>query len=661
MLTSNDDFPTSSTEAKILIDGIKNNNNNSSSQTNSDNSAANLHNTLDGFSESNFHHSTSSSSSLSEPPQLTYTLEVVQHPTRARMSGAKIRDRRYLDPPPIVRLHVSYEGREYKPSLGGAAGDDLGLEPGVLNVETLVLFASLWLPTLSTVAGGGMFPLSGSGSLVGEPVTEGSLLDGGVEHEGNSASVIPKQETPSSLPQDTTTTTTIATSVNSNTIPNSNPTLPPPTSNVSTTSTTSSSTTTSVRTSASLSCAVSDLFTVYSPKSFPGLSESTLWSKCFAKQGVPIHIRPTKDDEDDGTCVGGGSAGAGAGGAGGVVMDPREVEAEAAVNCHIFPPFKSRSQKHRLRKTYALTTKIKMSSAATMYNGDDDYVHETKARKNLLTHYFSTHLADLDHHKLYTSHHVTPIMLFLYRMFAATYTLVTLLAFFALPQPWTRAVFFTFFTHMSWLGLSIYFWVSAIMTFTYTRHNHSIQFSTSRPSWLTWIHWNFYTLAATFQPIVVLMYWTTLSGPLFRPRVPVSEIINNVNFHLVGLVLLSVEFFLGRTPLYYSQWMTVLVTSGLYLAYVAFSNAVFSGSFDRKKNPDGFWPYDFLNLRSDMAKWVVPLLGLGALFVFVLVVTAHKLRDRRRRKAGMEVVGVEGKDLVGEGEMKPGQRWMAAV
>ncbi|KAJ3036862.1 hypothetical protein HDV00_002345 [Rhizophlyctis rosea] len=35
----------------------------------------------------------------------------------------------------------------------------------------------------------------------------------------------------------------------------------------------------------------SEIFTVYSPKTFPGMSDSTDLSKCFARQGIRIHIR----------------------------------------------------------------------------------------------------------------------------------------------------------------------------------------------------------------------------------------------------------------------------------------------------------------------------------------------------------------------------------
>ncbi|KAJ3012836.1 hypothetical protein HKX48_006067 [Thoreauomyces humboldtii] len=38
-------------------------------------------------------------------------------------------------------------------------------------------------------------------------------------------------------------------------------------------------------------CAISDVFTVYHPKEFPGMGDSTTLSKCLSRQGLRIHIR----------------------------------------------------------------------------------------------------------------------------------------------------------------------------------------------------------------------------------------------------------------------------------------------------------------------------------------------------------------------------------
>ncbi|KAJ3177195.1 hypothetical protein HDU85_005973 [Gaertneriomyces sp. JEL0708] len=47
----------------------------------------------------------------------------------------------------------------------------------------------------------------------------------------------------------------------------------------------------SERQSVSKATITTDIFEVFPPKSFPGMTESTQLSKCFARQGVPIHIR----------------------------------------------------------------------------------------------------------------------------------------------------------------------------------------------------------------------------------------------------------------------------------------------------------------------------------------------------------------------------------
>ncbi|TPX68300.1 hypothetical protein CcCBS67573_g07217 [Chytriomyces confervae] len=43
----------------------------------------------------------------------------------------------------------------------------------------------------------------------------------------------------------------------------------------------------------------SDVFTVYTPKSFPGILETTALSRCFAKQGVSVRQRQTGENTID--------------------------------------------------------------------------------------------------------------------------------------------------------------------------------------------------------------------------------------------------------------------------------------------------------------------------------------------------------------------------
>ncbi|KAJ3131590.1 hypothetical protein HDU90_008191 [Geranomyces variabilis] len=73
---------------------------------------------------------------------------------------------------------------------------------------------------------------------------------------------------------------------------------------------------------------LTDVFEVSPPKTFPGMTESTALSKCFARQGVPIHIRK---DWCQPSSAGGGDAAAGEGDGEGGGDAIREVEGDVAV------------------------------------------------------------------------------------------------------------------------------------------------------------------------------------------------------------------------------------------------------------------------------------------------------------------------------------------
>ncbi|KAJ3041295.1 hypothetical protein HDV00_009565 [Rhizophlyctis rosea] len=66
-------------------------------------------------------------------------------------------------------------------------------------------------------------------------------------------------------------------------------------------------------------CVLSEIMTVYPPKSFPGMTESTQLAKCIARQGIKLHIRSdvrrnsqTQSDLEE-FAGGGGGGGSGAG------------------------------------------------------------------------------------------------------------------------------------------------------------------------------------------------------------------------------------------------------------------------------------------------------------------------------------------------------------
>ncbi|KAJ2581067.1 hypothetical protein IWW49_006102, partial [Coemansia sp. RSA 1797] len=62
-----------------------------------------------------------------------YELEMAQHPIRARMCGFGEKDRRPLDPPPVVRLRVRDDSGEF-------------LQSEDVEVWKFVVSATLWAP-----------------------------------------------------------------------------------------------------------------------------------------------------------------------------------------------------------------------------------------------------------------------------------------------------------------------------------------------------------------------------------------------------------------------------------------------------------------------------------------------------------------------------------
>ncbi|KAI9597130.1 velvet factor [Syncephalis fuscata] len=196
-------------------------------------------------------------------------LEIVQHPLRARMCGFGEKDRRPVDPPPVVRLHVV---------------DADGKPDNDIDSTMFVVHADLWCADGTqernlVVNPSYMTPLSSSSS------TNGHL----------NASVM-RLNAP---PQTRNLLGSVVSSAYHLQGPNGKPGIYFVFQDL------------SVRTEGTFSlkfaftnleCAhngesrvemdvFSRPFTVYPPKKFPGMTESTAISKCLAKQGIKIPIR----------------------------------------------------------------------------------------------------------------------------------------------------------------------------------------------------------------------------------------------------------------------------------------------------------------------------------------------------------------------------------
>ncbi|KAJ2808786.1 hypothetical protein H4R20_000644 [Coemansia guatemalensis] len=234
-----------------------------------------------------------------------YVLEMAQHPVRARMCGFGEKDRRPLDPPPVVRLRVRDEDGRFMQSedvdiwkfvvsatlWAPHSDNDRSV---VINPNTLPSSAPVYQSSSSTssaaAASSSVMSLSEPvkvRNLVGTTVSNAYLLkdhndqlniffifhDLSVRTEGQfrlkfQFTIIPSEEEPRAFVE---------------------------------------------------SVAWSSVFEIYSAKTFPGMTDSTHLSKAFAAQGIKItiwknsrsrsyHPRPGDDpdhdeDDDDGAAI----------------------------------------------------------------------------------------------------------------------------------------------------------------------------------------------------------------------------------------------------------------------------------------------------------------------------------------------------------------------
>ncbi|KAJ1930090.1 hypothetical protein IWQ60_000633 [Tieghemiomyces parasiticus] len=226
-----------------------------------------------------------------------FDLQIVQQPIRARMCGFGDKDRRPCTPPPILKL-IAYD----------KAGRPV--DPSTIDTSFLVVHADLWSADGKAQQNLVLHPSLAS--------TGGTILDGADDDRGAPPAVGPSPQ-PSAV----------------GTTPPQRPGLLPPGKAMETRNLIGSPATSacklydtenrlgiffifqdlSVRTEGNFrlrfsfvdigtsdnqltmgqdcvrQVVLSDVFTVYSAKKFPGMIESTPLSKCFVKQGIKISVR----------------------------------------------------------------------------------------------------------------------------------------------------------------------------------------------------------------------------------------------------------------------------------------------------------------------------------------------------------------------------------
>lgn len=210
---------------------------------------------------------------------------------------------------------------------------------------------------------------------------------------------------------------------------------------------------------------------------------------------------------------------------------------------------------------------------------------------------------------------------------------------------------FSYFTVLTYWGLTFYFLVSSLHTFSYARTGTPLLARFPRP--LQALHSAFYTTIVVYPFLVTVVYWATLYSGTWFPTAFAGW--SNVSQHMLNSVFAVFEIVVPRTdppPAVHMVWLVLVLAGYLGLAYVTHA-------------AQGWYPYSFLDPgRAKVGVYVVGIL-VGSLVVFGVVwgvvwgrrwVTEKKMGRtgkfaRGRDVGGGEVVMMEearGKDEVRE-------------
>ncbi|PFH45409.1 hypothetical protein AMATHDRAFT_71727 [Amanita thiersii Skay4041] len=196
------------------------------------------------------------------------------------------------------------------------------------------------------------------------------------------------------------------------------------------------------------------------------------------------------------------------------------------------------------------------------------------------------------------------------RLFLGFYTLITLV--FTLAWDSIRDGdgdgFFSYFTHLSYIGLCAYLWAAGVQTYVYaTRGVYLLQ---RWPRALQYFHVLLYATVATFPIVVTAVFWALLASPnTFKSTYSAWS---NISVHILNTVFALIELFLTNVPP--MPWLhlpaCVLMLAGyLGVAYITHKT-------------QGFYTYSFLDPAKQgpgkLAGYIVGI-AVGECVVYAIV------------------------------------------
>ncbi|GLB38071.1 hypothetical protein LshimejAT787_0411220 [Lyophyllum shimeji] len=206
-------------------------------------------------------------------------------------------------------------------------------------------------------------------------------------------------------------------------------------------------------------------------------------------------------------------------------------------------------------------------------------------------------------HKHVTSPFLSAPVLAGVRLLIAFYTLVTLLVTLIWEGVRDDAAgsFFSYFTHLSYIGLCAYFFASGVQTFAFARSLRAAggavdatSYPLQRwPRFLQFLHVLLQGTITVFPIIVTVVFWVLLASPTIFDRIETAW--SNISVHAINTAFALFEVLLTNIPL-----------------------------------PRGFYVYTFLDPKKQGAVLAAYIFGIAAgyIIVFLLVRLLVVLRVR---------------------------------
>ncbi|KAF9000093.1 hypothetical protein BDQ17DRAFT_1360100 [Cyathus striatus] len=223
----------------------------------------------------------------------------------------------------------------------------------------------------------------------------------------------------------------------------------------------------------------------------------------------------------------------------------------------------------------------------------------------------------------------SPLALALVRLSIAGYTFFVLL--FTVIWDSTKGLgdsYFSYFTHLSYIGVCCYFFATGVQTFVYAhrRRKGGEGYLLQRwPKWLQVLHVLLVSTVVTYPFIVTVVYWALLSGSdSFSTRFNAWD---NISVHAINSAYALHEVLLTNTPP--PPWLTLpfgLLCLGGYVGVAYITKAT-----------QGFYVYSFLDPQKQHALLAAYIVGIaiGECVVFALVRTVMVLRERYCIRRGL--------------------------